>query len=46
MRSIARCPTYVVELVAEALNGRRLSLNGARILVLGVAYKVGASEIP
>src|SRR3989441_1366555 len=38
-------PAYVVELVAEALNGRRRCLNGARVLVLGVAYKRGVSDI-
>jgi len=38
-------PVYVVELVAEALNGRRRCLNGASVLVLGVAYKRGVSDI-
>ena len=38
-------PGYVVELVAEALNGRRRCLNGASILVLGVAYKRGVSDV-
>ncbi len=32
-------PDYVVELVAESLNQRRRCLNGAKVLVLGVAYK-------
>jgi len=32
-------PDYVVELVAESLNQRRRCLNGAQVLVLGVAYK-------
>jgi len=32
-------PYYVLEQTAEALNGRRKCLNGAKILVLGVAYK-------
>jgi UDP-N-acetyl-D-glucosamine dehydrogenase len=32
-------PHYVVEKVAEALNSRRKAINGARILVAGVAYK-------
>lgn len=32
-------PTYVVQLLAEALNRKQLCLNGAKILVLGVAYK-------
>jgi UDP-N-acetyl-D-glucosamine dehydrogenase len=37
-------PGYVVELVAEALNRRRRCLNGARVLVLGVAYKRGVGD--
>ncbi|HMH50445.1 MAG TPA: nucleotide sugar dehydrogenase [Candidatus Acidoferrum sp.] len=37
-------PAHVVDLVAEALNGRRQSLNGARVLVLGVAYKRGVGD--
>jgi UDP-N-acetyl-D-glucosamine dehydrogenase len=37
-------PTYVVELVVEALNRRRRCLNGARILTLGVAYKRGVGD--
>lgn len=32
-------PLHTVEMVAEALNRRRLCLNGARVLALGVAYK-------
>ena len=32
-------PGFVIEKLADALNARRRSLNGARILVLGVAYK-------
>jgi UDP-N-acetyl-D-glucosamine dehydrogenase len=38
-------PTYVVELVGEALNRRRRCLNGARVLALGVAYKRGVADI-
>ena len=37
-------PSHVVDMVSEALNGRRQSVNGARILVLGVAYKRGVSD--
>jgi UDP-N-acetyl-D-glucosamine dehydrogenase len=37
-------PRHVVTLVAEALNERQRCLNGARILVLGVAYKRGVSD--
>jgi UDP-N-acetyl-D-glucosamine dehydrogenase len=32
-------PEYVVSLVADALNGHRKSINGSRIMLLGVAYK-------
>jgi UDP-N-acetyl-D-glucosamine dehydrogenase len=37
-------PNHVVELVAEALNDRSRCLNGAHILVLGVAYKRGVGD--
>ncbi len=37
-------PEHVVGLVAEALNEHRRCLNGARILVLGVAYKRGVGD--
>jgi len=40
----ASMPTYVVELVIDALNRRQRCLNGARILVLGVAYKRGVGD--
>ena len=32
-------PHYVVDKVGEALNTKRKSINGSRILILGVAYK-------
>jgi UDP-N-acetyl-D-glucosamine dehydrogenase len=32
-------PHYVVEKIADALNTKRKSLNGAKILIAGVAYK-------
>src|SRR5439155_1569752 len=38
-------PAYVVDLIAEALNRRRRSVNGAQILALGVAYKRGVADI-
>ncbi len=38
-------PEYVVNMVAEALNRRRRSLNGARVLALGVAYKRGVGDV-
>jgi UDP-N-acetyl-D-glucosamine dehydrogenase len=37
-------PVYVVSLVTEELNKRRRAINGARILVLGVAYKRGIGD--
>src|SRR5207245_9041546 len=40
-----RMPTYVVQMVADALNDRSRSLRGARILVLGVAYKAGVADV-
>lgn len=38
-------PGHVVESVAEALNRRRQCLNGARVLVLGVAYKKDIDDL-
>jgi len=40
-----RMPGYVVQLVADALNDRSRALRGARILVLGVAYKAGVADV-
>jgi UDP-N-acetyl-D-glucosamine dehydrogenase len=37
-------PEHVVELVTEALNNRRRSVNGASILALGVAYKANVGD--
>ena len=37
-------PRYVVELVADALNGRERSVRGARVLVVGVAYKPNVAD--
>ena len=37
-------PGHVVDLVGDALNRQRRSLNGANILVLGVAYKRSVSD--
>jgi UDP-N-acetyl-D-glucosamine dehydrogenase len=34
-----RMPEYVVHRVADALNAQKKSINGSRILVLGLAYK-------
>jgi UDP-N-acetyl-D-glucosamine dehydrogenase len=41
----ASMPSYVVQLVVDALNDRRRCLNGARVLALGVAYKRGVGDI-
>lgn len=38
-------PHYVVAKVAEGLNERRLALNGAKVLVLGVAYKKDVKDL-
>jgi UDP-N-acetyl-D-glucosamine dehydrogenase len=38
-------PQYVVSKVADALNGKRKALNGARVLVLGVAYKRDVDDL-
>lgn len=38
-------PSRVVELLGEALNKRHRSLNGAKVLALGVAYKRGVADI-
>jgi UDP-N-acetyl-D-glucosamine dehydrogenase len=37
-------PHHVVSRVADALNGQRKSINGSRILVLGVAYKPNVAD--
>jgi nucleotide sugar dehydrogenase len=37
-------PDYVHQRVAALLNGRRKSVNGSRILLLGLAYKRGTSD--
>jgi UDP-N-acetyl-D-glucosamine dehydrogenase len=39
-----RMPEYVIGLVAEALNDRARAVRGARILVLGVAYKANVMD--
>lgn len=38
-------PYHVVNAVAEALNGHRKSLNGSKVLVLGVAYKKDIDDL-
>jgi UDP-N-acetyl-D-glucosamine dehydrogenase len=37
-------PTYIVELVMNAFNDRERSLRGARMLVVGVAYKANVAD--
>jgi UDP-N-acetyl-D-glucosamine dehydrogenase len=39
-----RMPEHVVHRVADALNSRRKSINGSKILVLGVAYKPNVDD--
>jgi UDP-N-acetyl-D-glucosamine dehydrogenase len=39
-----RMPRYVAAKVAEALNGDRKAVNGARVLVLGLAYKANIDD--
>jgi len=41
----AAMPEHVVEAVGKALNERSKALNGARILVLGVAYKKDVDDL-
>jgi len=37
-------PLYVVHQVVAALNARKKSLNGAKVLVLGLAYKADVDD--
>lgn len=41
----SRMPHHVVDLIADALNDRRKSVNGAGILLLGVAYKRDVDDV-
>jgi len=41
----AAMPSYVVRKVASLLNGNHKSLNGARVGLLGVAYKKNSSDV-
>jgi UDP-N-acetyl-D-glucosamine dehydrogenase len=41
----ARMPEYVVEKVEQQLNARQRALNGARVGLLGVAYKKNTSDV-
>ena len=40
-----RMPAYVAGRVGEALNGRGKALRGARVVVLGLAYKPGVEDV-
>ncbi|MCC7374091.1 MAG: nucleotide sugar dehydrogenase [Verrucomicrobiales bacterium] len=37
-------PDYVISRVADALNARRRSVNGSRVLILGLAYKAEVDD--
>ena len=39
-----RMPEYCVDRAARCLNEKRMALNGARVLVLGVAYKMNIDD--
>ncbi|HEV3469042.1 MAG TPA: nucleotide sugar dehydrogenase, partial [Pyrinomonadaceae bacterium] len=41
----SRMPEHVVQLVSDGLNGERKSLNGSRVLVVGVAYKKDIADV-
>jgi UDP-N-acetyl-D-glucosamine dehydrogenase len=41
----ASMPYYVVQKITDALNERRRSINGSRLLLLGVAYKRNTSDV-
>jgi UDP-N-acetyl-D-glucosamine dehydrogenase len=41
----SRMPEHVVQLIADGLNDERKSLNGSRVLVLGVAYKKDIDDV-
>lgn len=45
MNSIARRPGQVVERAAEVLAGRNMNLQGAAVIVVGVAYKAGVEDV-
>ncbi len=41
----SRMPDHVVQLVADGLNDDRKAMNGARVLLLGVAYKKDVDDV-
>ena len=40
-----KMPEHVVELVGEALNGAKKSVNGSKLLILGVSYKRNVDDV-
>jgi nucleotide sugar dehydrogenase len=40
-----RMPRYVVDLISELLNERKMSINGSRILLIGIAYKPNVADL-
>jgi UDP-N-acetyl-D-glucosamine dehydrogenase len=38
-------PEYVISRVADALNGRKKAVNGAKVLIAGIAYKPDVSDV-
>ena len=41
----ASMPDYVIAKLSDALNARRKSINGSRVLVLGIAYKKNVDDM-
>ena len=41
----SRMPEHVVQLISDGLNDDRKAMNGARILLLGVAYKKDVDDV-
>ena len=41
----SRMPEHVVQLISDGLNGERKSVNGARVLLIGVAYKKDIDDV-
>ncbi|HEX7176445.1 MAG TPA: nucleotide sugar dehydrogenase [Pyrinomonadaceae bacterium] len=41
----SRMPDHVVRLISDGLNDERKSLNGSRVLILGVAYKKDIDDV-
>jgi UDP-N-acetyl-D-glucosamine dehydrogenase len=41
----AQMPTFTIERIVDALNERRMSLKGSKILALGVAYKRDSNDL-